>query len=98
MQSTINSFISRPAEYNLESIAIRYHLQEKTDDGRSFSPGISVLGTGAGICLKKIEESGSAAVIEIFRLWFHPDLVNIAKHNPAGTYESAVPPVALFLR
>jgi hypothetical protein len=74
---------------------MRYRIQDLDDKESSlFKLGnAKVLGTGAKINLKKIEEAGSEGIVDLCTKWYEAGSDTTDEHE---NYNRGVPAVALF--
>ncbi|MFN5746189.1 MAG: hypothetical protein ACK443_08915 [Methylococcaceae bacterium] len=86
---------TRSKDKTLNVIRMRYRLQDLDQRESSlFKLGnVKLLGTGAKINLKKIEEAGSEGIVDLCTKWYEPDS-NTPDENE--NYNQGVPAVALF--
>jgi len=62
----------------LESIRMRYRLQDlSNDDSDGFSLGFKIFGTGVGIKLKNVDQSGSEGIVDLHTEWMDNSLVKV---------------------
>jgi hypothetical protein len=80
----------------LQSITARYRSADMADNSkvRAFQLGFRGVAK-VGIQLRAVEEAGTDSIIDLHRWWADPAFAH-ASNDPAGMYEQAVPPVALF--
>jgi hypothetical protein len=82
----------------LNAIRMRFRIQDLHNDEKIlFKLGFKMLGTGAKIELKGLEQAGSEGIIDLHTAWFD-DTGNILDSSllPQQHYENGVPQVALF--
>jgi hypothetical protein len=94
--------------FKLQSITARYRIADLADESKDlFKLGFS-LGAGANIELRKVDQAGLDAVVEIDTYWLDPEYALLAGQAgdaqekdrfivpPAEAYETAVPRVVLL--
>jgi hypothetical protein len=80
----------------LQSITARYRSADMADNSKVRAFQLGVRGVAkVGIRLRAIDEAGMDSIIDLHRWWADPAFAH-ASNDPAGMYEQAVPPVALF--
>jgi len=73
----------------LESIAIRYRIQDQIDNTKGlFSAGFKVMGQGFNIGIANVEKAGASGIMDVDRIWYPFDR---ASGDLAAPYESGVP-------
>jgi hypothetical protein len=78
----------------LESIRLRYRIQDAQNADSSFKLGFKIAGQGLGITLKSVDQAGSEGIVDLATVWIADDLKLLPLS--AEAYEKAVPQVALF--
>lgn len=98
-QSAIDLFEAAKTRKTLQSIALRYRIQDhQSNASNPFPLGFTIMGQGISVALKQIDESGSSGMVDLAKVWFDASLARTHAQTPAAAYEPAVPAVALFTR
>jgi hypothetical protein len=85
------------AEKHLESIKLRYRIQDTHDYSTSlFKLGINVTGVGGSIALKKVHKAGSEGIVDLMSVWLQKGKIVDGSIESDDIYDKAVPPVVLF--
>ena len=87
----------KQSPYTLQSITARYRIADLLDTSRDlFKLGFTVV-VGAGITIRRVEQAGLEAIVDIDTHWVDPAMKEFAnKVGPAAPYDAAVPKVALL--
>ena len=88
------SRFERSTDKSLNVIRMRFRLQDANSNEKNlFKIGAKLLGNGARIQLKKVEEAGSEGIIDLCTSWYG---FLLDSQTEAYKYNAGVPAVALF--
>jgi hypothetical protein len=82
----------------LNAIRLRFRIQDMHNDEKTlFKLGFKILGTGAKIELKGLEQAGSEGIVDLHTAWFDKEGAIIEnKFQGVQEYDTGVPQVTLF--